>query len=130
MASLTDFDGKPDPIHLGAVVSAPNNLATVLNEPKQSPNFIPVYNSGFVYGPLDATGVYLFAYRDFSDANDAKFLMVGIFVPFLSVRFHQWERCLSKMGLFVWYYGIFQSKRKQQRKFFKGFHFIQWKKSL
>ena len=77
VASLTDDNGDPDVV-LGFVVNAPANLATYLNGPKQSPNFIPVYNSGFVYGPLDTNGIYMFAYRDFSDATDAKFIQASM----------------------------------------------------
>ena len=80
IASLTDFTGQPDSTHMGTVVAAPSGLASFFNEPKPPPSFVPVYNSGIVYGPVDSNGEYLFAYGDFSDANDAKFLSVYTYI--------------------------------------------------
>ena len=80
VASLTDFTGQPDSTHLGTEVAAPSGLASFFNEPKPPPSFVPVYNSGIVYGPVDSDGRYLFAYGDFSDENDAKFLSVCTFI--------------------------------------------------
>ena len=71
---------------MGTEVTAPSGLASFFNEPKSSPSFVPVYNSGIVYGPVDSDGKYLFAYGDFSDENDAKFLLVCTYIYLCLLR--------------------------------------------
>ena len=77
VASLTDNEGNPND-ELGYTKCPPDNLlASYFNQTRHSPVFVPVQSSGYTFGPIDGSGYYMFAYKDFSDPTDGKFLLVS-----------------------------------------------------
>ncbi len=66
---------------MGGRVSPPDDVSIALffTTPRASPEFVPLYGSGYALGPVDKLdGLFMFAQRDFSVKGDGRFIEVGL----------------------------------------------------